>query len=35
MTRCADDGRIKIDNSAAERALRGMALERGSFLFLG
>jgi hypothetical protein len=29
----ADDGRIEIDNSAIERALRGVALGRRNFLF--
>jgi hypothetical protein len=33
--RYADDGRIEIDNSAAERALRGVALGRRNFLFAG
>jgi hypothetical protein len=31
----AEDGRIEIDNNAAERALRGVALGRKNFLFLG
>ncbi|HYD78937.1 MAG TPA: IS66 family transposase [Paucimonas sp.] len=35
FTRYADDGRIEIDNSAAERALRGVALGRRNFLFAG
>jgi len=35
LTRYADDGRIEIDNSAAERALRGIALGRRNFLFAG
>lgn len=35
LTRYADDGRVKIDNSAAERALRGVALGRRNFLFAG
>lgn len=35
LTRYADDGRIEIDNSAAERALRGVALGRRNFLFAG
>ena len=30
-----DDGRIEIDNSAAERALRGVALGRRNYLFAG
>lgn len=33
LTRYVDDGRIEIDNSAAERALRGIALGRRNFLF--
>lgn len=35
LTRYVDDGRIEIDNSAAERALRGVALGRNNFLFMG
>lgn len=35
LTRYADVGRIEIDNSAAERALRGIALGRRNFLFAG
>ena len=35
LTRYVDDGRIEIDNSAAERALRGIALGRGNYLFMG
>lgn len=35
LTRYCDDGRIDIDNSAAERALRGVALGRRNFLFAG
>ncbi|WP_457326466.1 IS66 family transposase, partial [Roseateles sp. P5_E11] len=35
LTRYVDDGRIEIDNSAAERALRGVALGRGNYLFMG
>lgn len=31
----AIDGRIEIDNNAAERALRGVALGRKNYLFLG
>lgn len=30
-----DDGRLEIDNSAAERALRGVALGRKNWLFAG
>ena len=35
LTRYRDDGRIEIDNSAAERALRAVALGRKNFLFAG
>ena len=35
LTRYCDDGRIEIDNSAAERALRGVAPGRRNFLFAG
>jgi transposase len=35
LLRYVDDGRIEIDNNAAERALRGVALGRKNFLFLG
>jgi transposase len=35
LTRYCDDGRIEIDNNAAERALRGVALGRGNYLFMG
>lgn len=35
FTRYCDDGRIEIDNSAAERALRGVALGRRNYLFAG
>ena len=35
LTRYRDDGRIEIDNNAAERALRGVALGRGNYLFMG
>jgi transposase len=35
LTRYADDGRIEIDNSAAERGLRCVALGRNNFLFAG
>jgi len=30
LTRYVDDGRIEINNSAAERALRGVAVGRGN-----
>ena len=35
MTRYIDDGVIEIDNNAAERALRCVALGRKNFLFAG
>ena len=35
LTRFCDDGNIEIDNNAAERALRGVALGRKIFLFAG
>jgi transposase len=35
LTRYCDDGRIAIDNNAAERALRCVALGRKNFLFAG
>jgi len=35
LTRYTEDGRIEIDNSAAERALRGIALGRRNYLFAG
>jgi transposase len=35
LTRYLDDGRIEVDNSAAERALRTVALGRKNFLFAG
>lgn len=35
LTRYCTDGAIDIDNSAAERALRGVALGRKNFLFMG
>lgn len=35
LTRYRDDGRIEIDNNAAERALRAIALGRKNFLFCG
>src|SRR5260370_21288789 len=35
MVRYLDDGRIEIDNSAAERALRGLAVGRRNYLFAG
>ena len=35
LSRYVNDGRIEIDNSAAERAIRGIALGRGNYLFMG
>jgi hypothetical protein len=35
LTRYATDGRLAIDNNPAERALRGIAVSRKNFLFLG
>jgi hypothetical protein len=35
LTRYRDDGRIEIDNNAAERSLRGIALGRKNWLFAG
>jgi hypothetical protein len=35
LTRYCDDGRIEIDNNAAERALRGVSLGRKNYLFFG
>ncbi len=35
LTRYADDGRLAIDNNFAERLLRGIAVTRKNFLFLG
>lgn len=35
LTRYRDDGRIEIDNNSAERALRGVALGRNNYLFMG
>jgi transposase len=35
LTRYCGDGRIEIDNNAAERALRGVSLGRKNFLFFG
>ena len=35
LTCYLEDGRIEIDNNAAERALRGVALGRKNYLFLG
>jgi transposase len=35
LVRYLDDGRIEIDNSAAERALRAVAVGRRNYLFAG
>ena len=35
LTRYCADGRIEVDNNAAERALRAVALGRKNFLFAG
>jgi transposase len=35
LTRYLDDGLLEIDNSAAERALRAVALGRKTYLFCG
>lgn len=35
LRRYLDDGRVELDNSAAERALRGVALGRKNYLFAG
>jgi len=35
FTRFLDDGRVCLSNNAAERALRGIALGRKSWLFAG
>jgi transposase len=35
LTRYRDDGRLELENNAAERALRAVALGRKNFLFLG
>lgn len=35
LTRYTHDGRIEIDNNAAERSLRGIALGRKNYLFAG
>jgi len=35
LTRYADDGRIEMDNNAAERELRAVALGRKNYLFAG
>jgi len=35
LARYTGDGRLAIDNNVAERALRGIAITRKNFLFLG
>ncbi len=35
LTRYCEDGLIQIDNNAAERALRGVAIGRNNWLFAG
>jgi len=35
LTRYAEDGRLAIDNNVAERLMRGIAVTRKNFLFLG
>ena len=35
LTRYVEDGRLSIDNNLAERQLRGVAVTRKNFLFLG
>jgi len=35
LTRYVDDGLLEIDNSAAERALRAVAVGRKNYLFFG
>jgi transposase len=35
LTRYIDDGRLSIDNNLGERLLRGIAVTRKNFLFLG
>jgi transposase len=35
LTRYLEDGEIEIDNSAAERSLRGIAIGRKNYLFMG
>ncbi len=35
LTRYVDDGRLEIDNNAAERALRGVSLGRKNYMFMG
>jgi len=35
LTRYRDDGRIEIDNNAAERSLRAVTLKRKNYFFCG
>jgi transposase len=35
LTRYVDNGRLEVDNNAAERALRGVSLGRKNYLFMG
>jgi len=35
LTRYLDDGHLEIDNNAAERALRAVAIGRKNYLFMG
>jgi transposase len=35
LTRFVDDGRIEVDNNAAERAIRALVLGRRNYLFAG
>jgi hypothetical protein len=35
LTRYVDDGLLEIDNNAAERALRAVAIGRKNYLFMG
>ena len=35
LTRYRDDGRVEIDNNAAERAIRALVLGRRNYLFAG
>jgi transposase len=35
VTPCVEDGRLEIDNNAAEGALRGVAVGRKNWLFAG
>lgn len=35
LTRCADQGNLEIDNKAAERVIRPLAISRKNWLFAG